>query len=177
MEKHKRPGMQSSSERFPESPSSAAIFPATNNGTLPGIQAEVGPNVSGNKRGSSSPVGGFAMDGGVVAGLHSILGLGQPRALVRRRRGSWMRGLVVGKFLVDFQPSREHAGCGCFVVHGYWLAAFDRPLSRWWNRLYVGCACTALGAAALQLSHRSSLGPALGLAENRIRPPRSRLAG
>ncbi len=113
----------------------------------------------------------------MAASLHPILGLGQPRALVRRRRDSRMRGLVVGKFLVNFQPGCGHAGRWRFLVHGYRLEAVDGPLSRGWDGIYVGCARTNMGAAALELSHRSSPGPALGHAYNRLRPPRSRLAG
>src|SRR5207245_6772634 len=99
MKKHTQAGMKSSSQRSPNPSSPTAIFPAANNGTLPSIQAKVGPHVGGNQRDCSSPVGGFDLDGGMAAGLHPLLGLGQPCAPVRRCRDSRMRWLVVGKFL------------------------------------------------------------------------------
>src|SRR3981189_3828686 len=87
-----------------------------------------------------------------------------------------MRVIVVGKFLVDFQPGGQLAGGGTLLVHRHCMAARNRTISGRRNGVHVGYTCTDLGAAPFELSHRSSRGAALGHAENRIRPPRSSVA-
>src|ERR1700682_350309 len=87
-----------------------------------------------------------------------------------------MRGIVVGKFLVYFQPGGQLAGGGALLVHRHCMAVSDGTISGRWNGVHVGYTGTDLGAAAFELSHRSSRGAALGHAENRIRPPRSGIA-
>src|SRR5258706_8574043 len=88
-----------------------------------------------------------------------------------------MRGIVVGKFLVDFQPGGQLPGGGALLVHRHWMAVRNRTISGRRDGVHVGYTGTDLGAAAFDLSHRSSRGAALGHAENRIRPPRSGVAG
>src|SRR6266699_518902 len=88
-----------------------------------------------------------------------------------------MRGIVVGEFAADFQPGSQFAGSGNLLVHRRWLAARDGTISRRRNRVYVGHARADLGAAAFQLSHRSSPGAALGHSEDWLRPPCSGIAG
>src|ERR1700682_3131898 len=88
-----------------------------------------------------------------------------------------MRGIVVGKFLVDFQPGSQLAGGGALLVHRHCMAVGDGTISARRNGVHVGYTRADLGAAAFGLSPRSSLGTALGYAENRIRPPRSSVAG
>src|SRR5204863_9423898 len=92
-------------------------------------------------------VGGAAVDVGVVAGLYTRVGMGQSAALVRYRGDPWLPGVVVGKFLVDFQPGRQLAGGGDFLVHRHWLAACDRTISGRRNGVHVGYTRTALGAS------------------------------
>src|SRR5260370_120512 len=122
-------------------------------------------------------MGRLVVDRGVAPGLYSILGLGQSAAFVRHRGDSCMRGIVVGEFPVNFQPGGQYADGGNLLVHRRWLVARDGTISRRRNRVYVGHARTDLGAAAFQLSHRSSPGAALGHAEDWLRPPRSGIAG
>ncbi len=57
------------------------------------------------------------VDVGVASCLHPVLGLGQSAALVRCRGAPCLRRFVVGKLLVDFQPSRQLAGCGDLLGH------------------------------------------------------------
>ena len=92
-------------------------------------------------------MGWATVDVGVVSCLHPVLGLGQSAALVRYRGDPWLRGVVVGKFLVDFQPGRQLAGGGDFLVHRHWLAACDGTISGWRNGVHVGYTRTALGSA------------------------------
>jgi len=84
---------------------------------------------------------------------------------------------VVGKFLADFQPGAKLAGGRDILVHGRWMAARNRTIFGGRNTVYVGHPGSALGPASVQLSCCSSLGAALGHAENRIRPSRSGVAG
>src|SRR5256885_1127513 len=79
--------------------------------------------------------------------LYTRVGLGQSAALVRYRGDPGLRGAVVRKFLVDFQPGRQLAGGGDFLVHRHWLAACDRTISGRRNGVHVGYTRTALGAA------------------------------
>src|ERR1700694_599555 len=88
-----------------------------------------------------------------------------------------MRGIVVGKFLVDFQPGGQLAGGGALLVHRHCMAVSDGTISGRRNGVHVGYTGTDLGAAAFELPHRSSRGAALGDAEDRVRPPRSGVAG
>src|SRR6266566_3448239 len=130
-----------------------------------------------DKRVLGFAMGRLVLDRGLAAGLYSILGLGQSAALVRYRGDSCMRGIVVGEFPVDFQPGSQFAGGGNLLVHRHCVAALDGAISGRRNRVYVGHARTDLGAAAFQLSHRSSPGVALGHAEDWLRPPCSGIAG
>src|SRR5260370_5650889 len=118
-------------------------------------------------------MGGAVVDCRVAACLYSIVGLGQSAALVRCRSDSCLRGFVVGKLPVDFQPGHQLAGRWSLLGHGHWLAARQRAISRRRNELHVGSTGASWGAAPFQLSHRSPFGAALGHAQNRLRPPRS----
>src|SRR5882762_1611549 len=88
-----------------------------------------------------------------------------------------MRGIVVGKLLVDFQSGGQLAGRRNLLVRRHWLAAGHWSFSRRRNGIHVEHAGTALGEAAFQLSHRSSTCAAVGPAENRLRPARSGVTG
>src|SRR6202521_61790 len=88
-----------------------------------------------------------------------------------------MRRIVVGKFAAGFQPGGEFAGSRHSLGPGRGLAAADGKISRGRYGVHVGCAGPDLRQVAIELSSRSSLGVALGLAEDRIRPSRSDVAG
>jgi len=69
------------------------------------------------KRVPGAAVGWVAVDVGVAAHLHSILGLGQSSALVRCGGDPCLRRFVVGKLLADFQPGGQLAGRGDLLGH------------------------------------------------------------
>ena len=145
-----------------------------------GAHPKTPPDILSACSGSQAPKSilySAAMDGGVAADLHTRVGLGQSAPPVRCRGDPWMRGIVVGKFLDNFQPGRRLAGGRPLLVRRYRLAAGDGTIFGRRNGVHVGYTRTALGAAAFQLSHRSALGAALGHAENWIRSPRSGVAG
>jgi hypothetical protein len=122
-------------------------------------------------------MGCFGMDRGVAARLHSILGLGQSAALMRYRSVPRLRGIVVGKFFVDIEPGGQLTGGRNPLVHRCWLAPRDWTISGRRNGIHVGRPRAALGAAAFDISHRTSACAALGHAQNWLRPPRTCLAG
>src|SRR6266550_7039414 len=126
---------------------------------------------------SSSAMGRVGLDGGVASRLYARMGVGESSAFVRRRRDPRMRRIVVGKFAVGFQPSGEFAGSRYSLEPGRRLAAADGTISRGRYGVHVGCAGADLRQVAIELSSGSSLGVALGLAEDRIRPSRSGIAG
>src|SRR3989442_13322392 len=88
-----------------------------------------------------------------------------------------MRRIVVGKFAAGFQPGGEFTGSRYSLGPGRGLAAAYGTISRRRYGVHVGCARPDLRQVAIELSSRSSLGVALGLAEDRIRPSRSGVAG
>ena len=130
-----------------------------------------------HERLSSSAMGRVGLDGGVASRLHARMGVGESSAFVRRRRDPRMRRIVVGKFAAGFQPGGEFAGSRYSLGSGRGLAAVDGTISRGRYGVHVGCAGPDLRQVAIELSSRASLGIALGLAKDRIRPPRSGIAG
>jgi len=122
-------------------------------------------------------MGRVGLDGGVASCLHARMGVGQSSAFVRRRRDPRMRRIVVGKFTAGFQPGGEFAGSRHSLGLGRGLATADGKISCGRYGVHVGCAGPDLRQVAIELSSRSSRGVALGHAEDRIRPPRSGVAG
>ena len=122
-------------------------------------------------------MGCVAVDHGVAADVHTSMGLGQSAAPVRYRGDPWMRGIVVGKFLVDIEPGGQLAGGRNPLVHRCWLAADDRTLSGRRNGIHVGHPISTLGPVAFNLPPLATTRIALGHAQNWIRPPRPCVAG
>src|SRR6266446_297155 len=91
-----------------------------------------------HKRIPGAAVGWVAVDGCVAACLHSILGLGQSHTFVRRRGDPWLRGIVVGKFVVDIEPGGQLTGGRDPLVCRCRLASRDRAISGRRNGIHVG---------------------------------------
>src|SRR3989442_15633319 len=72
------------------------------------------------KRVPGAAVGWVAVDVGVAAPLHSILGLGQSSALVRCGGGPSLRRFWVGEVPCEFQPGGRLAGRRGFFGRLHW---------------------------------------------------------